>query len=117
MTNALLYIAIVLIWGTTWIAIKFQVGTVPIENSIFYRFLAASIVMFLFLIVSKRLHRLSLIDHLFCLLQGACLFCFNFYFFYIASVHLESGLLSVIFSIATIFNVINNRLWYKVIPS
>ena len=118
MTNALFYILIVFIWGTTWIAIKFQTGGVPVENSVFYRFFGAAVLMFMYLLLTKRLHRIRLIDHLYCALQGACLFCFNFYFFYIASdLQVESGLLSVIFSMATIFNVINNRLWHKVTPS
>ncbi len=74
--------------------------------------------MFVFLILSKRLRRLRPIDHVFCMLQGACLFGFNFYFFYIATdLNIETGLLSVIFSMATIFNMVNNRFWYKVVPS
>jgi drug/metabolite transporter (DMT)-like permease len=118
MKNALFYILIVFVWGTTWIAIKFQTGVVPVENSVFYRFFGAAILMFAFLLLTKRLHPIRPIDHLFCLFQGTCLFCFNFYFFYIASdLGVESGLLSVIFSMATIFNVINNRLWHKVVPS
>ena len=119
MKNAFFYAIIVFVWGTTWIAIKFQTeaGVVPVENSVFYRFFGAAVLMFVFLLATKRLHRLSLVDHLFCILQGACLFCFNFYFFYIASAHVESGLLSVIFSMVTIFNVINNRLWHKFTPS
>ncbi len=118
MKNAFFYALIVFVWGTTWIAIKFQTGEVPVENSIFYRFFGAAVLMFLFLLLTKRLQRLSPVDHLFCMLQGACLFCLNFYMFYIASeLKVESGLLSVIFSMATIFNVINNRLWHKVVPS
>jgi len=118
MKNTFFYAIIVFVWGTTWIAIKFQTGGIPVENSVFYRFFGAALLMFIFLLVTKRLHRMSFVDHLFCILQGACLFCFNFYFFYIASdLKVESGLLSVIFSMATIFNVINNRLWHKVIPS
>ena len=118
MKNVFFYALIVFVWGTTWIAIKFQTGEVPVENSVFYRFFGAAVLMFLFLLLTKRLHRLRLIDHLFCFLQGACLFCFNFYFFYIATdLGVESGLLSVIFSMATIFNVINNRLWHKFVPS
>lgn len=114
----LMYVGIVFIWGTTWIAIKFQTGVVPIENSIFYRFFGAAVLMFLYLLLTKRIYQLSLVDHLFCFLQGLCLFCFNFYLFYIATdLNVETGLLSVVFSMATIFNVINNRFWHKVIPS
>ena len=118
MKNAFFYALIVFVWGTTWIAIKFQTGEVPVENSIFYRFFGAAVLMFVYLLLTKRLHRLRPVDHLFCMLQGACLFGFNFYSFYVASdLNVESGLLSVIFSMATIFNVINNRLWHKFVPS
>ncbi len=34
MTNVLLYCAVVLIWGTTWIMIKYQLGVVPVEASV-----------------------------------------------------------------------------------
>ena len=118
MRNILFYVSLVFIWGTSWIAIKFQTGDVPVENSGFYRHFSAAILMFTFLIISKRLRRLRLIDHVFCMMQGACLFGFNFYFFYIATdLNIETGLLSVIFSMATIFNMLNNRFWYNVIPS
>lgn len=118
MINVLFYLLIVVLWGTTWIAITFQTGVVPVENSVFYRFFTAAVIMFIFLLITKRLQPLKLADHLFCMLQGACLFCLNFYFFYIAStLHVESGLLSVIFSMATIFNMLNNLLWHKFTPS
>ena len=118
MRNFLFYVSLVFIWGTSWIAIKFQTGEVPVENSGFYRHFSAAILMFVFLIISKRLRRLRPIDHLFCMMQGACLFGFNFYFFYIVTdLNIETGLLSVVFSMATIFNMVNNRFWYKVIPS
>lgn len=117
MKNAFFYISIVLIWGVTWIAIKFQTDLVAAENSVFYRFFGASALMLFFLYLTKKLHPLTLKDHAFCLLQGACLFGFNYYVYYIATQYLESGLLSVIFSTVTIFNVVNNRLWYKVVPS
>ena len=32
--NAFLYVLVVLIWGTTWIALKWQLGSVPIALSI-----------------------------------------------------------------------------------
>jgi len=118
MKNFIFYVSLVFIWGTSWIAIKFQTGEVPVENSGFYRHFSSAVLMFIFLILSKRLRRLRLIDHLFCVMQGACLFGFNFYFFYIATeLNIETGLLSVVFSMATIFNMINNRFWYKVVPS
>ena len=40
--NLFLYATVVLIWGTTWIAIYWQLGTVPPLASVFYRFALAS---------------------------------------------------------------------------
>lgn len=47
--NLSLYIVTVLIWGTTWIAIKWQLGSVPPPVSIAWRFWLASTVMFVLL--------------------------------------------------------------------
>lgn len=46
MSNGLLYVVTVLIWGTTWIAIEFQLGVVAPEVSVFYRYAAASLLLF-----------------------------------------------------------------------
>ena len=42
MTNLVLYVVTVLIWGTTWFAIEFQLGGVAIEVSLAYRYLLAA---------------------------------------------------------------------------
>lgn len=65
--NALLYLAVVLIWGTTWIAITLQQeGPVAIPVSIAYRFAISAAVMFAVLLLTRRLRRLAPRDHLFC---------------------------------------------------
>lgn len=110
--NLFLYLLVVLIWGTTWIAIVLQQGTVPVAVSIFWRFALASALLWLILWGSRRLKPLSLRDHGFCLLQGCCVFGFNFYCFYTASHSINSGLESVIFSMAVLFNAINARLFF-----
>ncbi len=43
--NALLYALVVVIWGTTWIAIFLQQGPVAAPVSIFWRFAVASVTM------------------------------------------------------------------------
>ena len=110
--NAILYAATVLIWGTTWIAISMQTGTVPVLVSVFYRFAIAAALMLLVLGVSKRLQRLGRSDHLFCLLQGMCVFGFNFVCFYTANAYINSGLESVLFSLAILFNALNGVLFF-----
>ena len=42
MTNTILYALTVLIWGSTWLAIEFQLGSVAPEASVLYRFLIAA---------------------------------------------------------------------------
>lgn len=69
--NALLYGLVVIIWGTTWIAIFLQQGPVPAPVSIFWRFAVASATMMVVLLALRRLRKLALRDHLFCMLQDA----------------------------------------------
>ena len=47
--NLSLYLLTVLIWGTTWIALKFQLGEVAIPLSIAYRFALAALVLFVWI--------------------------------------------------------------------
>jgi drug/metabolite transporter (DMT)-like permease len=115
--NALLYILVVVIWGTTWIAIYMQQGVVSVPVSIFWRFAVAAVVMLVVLLALGRLKRIGLKDHLFCVLQGACAFGFNFFCFYHAAAYISSGLESVIFSMAVLFNAFNNLLFFRKKPS
>ncbi|CNB64307.1 putative inner membrane protein [Yersinia frederiksenii] len=112
--NALLYFLVVLIWGTTWIAITLQQqGDVAITVSIFYRFTLAAGAMMLVLLLTRRLRPLAMRDHLFCVAQGFCVFAFNFYCFYHAAAYISSGLESVIFSMAVLFNAVNDMIFFR----
>jgi len=110
--NLFLYLLTVLIWGSTWIAIKLQLGVVAIPVSVFYRFALASVLMLAGLALLGRLQRLDRRGHLLCLGQGLCLFCLNFLCFYSATQWIPSGLVSVVFSAATIWNALNARLYF-----
>lgn len=110
MSTASLFIATVLIWGTTWIAIAAQVDDLAITVSIFYRFALASAVMLAGLAVFGRLRWPA--SWRFIVLQALCLFCLNFIGLYMATTLIPSGLVSVIFSLASIFNAINARLFF-----
>lgn len=110
--NIFLYILVVAIWGTTWIAIVMQQGTVTAPVSIFWRFALASLVMVVVMNGLKRLRPMNRQDHLYCVLQGCCVFCFNFWCFYEAATRINSGLESVIFSMAVLFNAVNSQLFF-----
>ncbi|HFP9404952.1 DMT family transporter [Raoultella planticola] len=114
--NAILYGLVVVIWGTTWIAIFLQQGPVSAPVSIFWRFAVASVTMLAILLATRRLRPLALRDHLFCVVQGCCVFCFNFWCFYTAAAHINTGLESVIFSMAVLFNAINGFIFFRQQP-
>ena len=116
MSTIFLFAATVVIWGTTWIAIALEVGEVPVVQSIFYRFALAAIVMLAGLGAMRRLERPT--SWRFVVVQALCLFCFNFIGLYNAAALIPSGLVSVIFSLASIFNSINARIFFgeKVSP-
>ena len=110
--NALLFAATVLIWGTTWIAISMQVGPVPVLVSVFYRFAVAALVLLAGLALAGRLRRPAARDWPWIGAQALCLFSMNFICFYAAAAYLPSGLISVIFSLATLFNAVNARIFF-----
>ncbi|WP_416422591.1 DMT family transporter [Pseudomonas sp. App30] len=110
--NLFLYLLTVLIWGTTWLALKLQLGVVAIPVSIVYRFALAALVLFAILLLSRRLQPMSRRGHLICLAQGLCLFCINFMCFLTASQWVPSGLVAVVFSTATLWNALNARVFF-----
>lgn len=110
--NLFLYVLTVVIWGTTWIALKLQLGVVAIPVSIVYRFALAALLLFVILLVSRRLQPMSRRAHGLCLAQGLCLFCVNFMCFLTASQWIPSGLIAVVFSTATLWNALNARVFF-----
>lgn len=115
--TAFYYALTVLIWGTTWIAIHNQLGIVPIEASVVYRFALAGAVMFLGLLAMGKLRAIPARQQPWVVLQALCLFSCNFICFYIATGYVPSGVVSVVFSAATIFNLINAFLFHGRRPS
>ena len=112
MTNLLLFSSTVLIWGTTWIAIALQVGPVPVLVSVFYRFALAALILAGGLALAGRLKVPSLRQQPFVVVQALSLFCCNFLCFYHAAAYVPSGLISVVFSLATVYNAVNARLFF-----
>lgn len=102
--NAALYAMVVLIWGTTWIALKWQLGVVPIALSIAYRFGLGALILFAWLAWRGELRRPRGRAAVWVAGQGICLFCLNFVCFLQASQTLASGLVAVVFSSATLWN-------------
>lgn len=113
MKNSLFYLLTVLIWGSTWIGIKFQLGSVHPMVSVGYRFALAAIILLGWCYLRKLPLKYNRLDHLFIMMQGICLFCLNYLLFYIAELHLTSGLAAVIFSTILLMNMVNGALFLK----
>jgi len=110
MPYQLLYLFTVLIWGSTWLAITFQLGVVDPIWSVAYRFALAAAVLMVFCLVTRRGLRFGLRDHGFMALQGTFLFCLNYILFYFSIEHVTSGLIAVIFSTIVFMNIVNGAM-------
>lgn len=100
-----LYAAVVLAWGLAWIVIHFQVGVVSPDVSVLWRFLIAGIIMLIVAAIRGDRLGYGLHDHLMFALLGLLMFSVNFLLFYHAAETLPSGLLSIVFSLASFINV------------
>lgn len=109
--DILLYAVVVLIWGTTWLAIKLQLGVVPPATSVAYRFAVAAVLMLAWCRYRRLPLRFSLRDHGFMALVGALMFSTNFVLFYFSEENLTSGLVALIFSMALLVNMLNGRIF------
>ncbi len=110
MPTSLIYAVVVLIWGTTWFVIRFQLGVVAPEISLVYRFALAAVCVFAFARLTGSPLRLSWREHRVVALQGATLFCLNYWMTYLSTQYLTSGLVAVLFTSIIFFNIVNGRL-------
>ncbi len=110
MTNWALYAAAVLIWGTTWFAIGFQLGVVGSEVSLAYRFLAASALLFAWCRMRRLPLRFDAAGHGHFLGMGAFLFGLNYLCAYAAQLYIASALNAMAFTAILWFNILNARI-------
>ncbi|OED34761.1 hypothetical protein AB833_31910 [Chromatiales bacterium (ex Bugula neritina AB1)] len=112
----LLLAVVVIAWGFSWYAIALQVGDVSPLVSIAWRFGLAGLTLLLWLLIRGRLALPPSCYRVRVALLGACLFCANFICFYHATRFIPSGLVSIVFAMATFFNVFNQWVWLKIKP-
>ena len=113
MKNFLFYTATVLIWGSTWIGIKFQLGVVEPVVSVGYRFALAALLLMLWCHFRRLPMRFTATQHLFIAMQGTFLFAVNYLLFYIAELYVASGLAAVIFSTILLMNMVNGAIFLR----
>ena len=111
MGNLFFYAVTILIWGSTWLAIKYQLGVVAPAFSIAYRFALAALFLLVWCLLTRRPMRFSLREHLFIALQGVMLFALNYLCFYLSELYITSGLAAVVFSTIVVMNLVNGRIF------
>lgn len=112
-----LYIVTVLIWGSTFLAIKMQLGEVAVEASLTYRFGIASILLLVWCAIRKLPMRFNLKEHGWMATQGLLLFAINYLVVYWASYDLNSGLIAVVYSTIVLMNIANSFIFFGKRPN
>jgi drug/metabolite transporter (DMT)-like permease len=114
MSNALLYAITVVIWGSTWLAIEFQLGVVPPEISVVYRYAGASLLLFAWSRIRGLRLAFGLRDHARFLLLGLLLFGLNYILTYRAQIYITSALTAIVFTSIVWMNIVNARVFFGV---
>lgn len=114
MTNPVLYLITVAIWGSTWLAIEFQLGVVPPEVSVFYRYALAAMILFGWCLARGLRMAFDVRAHLTFALLGLLLFGLNYIVSYHAQRYITSALMAIAFSMMVWMNIANARLFFGV---
>jgi drug/metabolite transporter (DMT)-like permease len=112
LSNLQLFVVAVAIWGSTWLAITYQLGKVAPEASVFYRFLLGSLLLFVFCIARGLPLRYKLREHLWIALLGVFMFSVSYIFVYYAEAHVVSGLVAVGYSASPLLALLGMRLFF-----
>jgi drug/metabolite transporter (DMT)-like permease len=107
--NWVLFLVPSLIWGTTWLVIKFQLGVVAPEVSVAWRFGIAGLLLLGFCVLRGVKLRASARDHASFVVLGVLQFGANYVLVYLAEQHLTSGLVSVLFVTLVFWNLLGAR--------
>ena len=93
------FLTCALIWGLTWIAIKYQIPYTDGSVAVFYRFVFSSIIMLIVCLVTKTHLKYTAATHLRFLMQGLFMFSCNFLLTYWASSMASSALIALTYEV------------------
>ena len=102
-----------LIWGSTWLVIRDQLGVVPPTWSVAYRFAAGAAAMFVWALITRAPLNIGRQGQGFALVFGLLQFVLNFNFIYRAENHITSGLVAVVFALLLVPNALLGSLFLK----
>ncbi len=105
------FVIITLIWGSTWLVIRDQLGIVPAGWSVTYRFVTATAALFGYALATRTSLRIGRRAWPLILLIGLCQFVVNFNLVYRAEAYVTSGLVAVIFALLLVPNAILARVF------
>ncbi|GLK77233.1 multidrug DMT transporter permease [Methylopila jiangsuensis] len=108
-----LYGVLALVWGTSWIALHLQLGVVSPEVSLVWRFALAAAIAFGLALARRETLRFPLRRHAGFLLAGVLMYSTNFVLFYHAGARVPSGLLAVVFALASPINLALGALIFR----
>ena len=100
-----------LIWGSTWIAIRYQLGDVPPSWSVTWRFTGAAIGMFAFVAFKRLPLMLDKRGLMVAAVMGCSVFSLNFQFIYRSEQYVTSGLVAVLFALLLVPNTVLARVF------
>ena len=98
------FIIFTLVWGSTWIVIRDQLGVVPAQWSVTYRFIIAAIAMAAWAKWQGQSLRLGPGGMIAASVIGVTQFCVNFNSVYLAEQFITSGLVATVFALLLIPN-------------
>ena len=113
MGNLRLFVACVAIWGSTWLAIKYQLGRVAPEASVSYRFFLASLLIACYCRIRKLPLAFQPSQHAWIALFGVLMFGVSYVFVYYAEEHVVSGLVAVGYSASPLLGALGMRLFFR----
>ncbi len=107
------FLIVALIWGSTWLVIKDQIGSVPPSWSVTWRFVTAAVGMGLLAVIRRESLRISATGLKIAALVGLMQFVLNFQFVYRAETHLTSGIVAVFFALLVVPNTLLAWITFK----
>lgn len=109
-----MFVGVVFVWGTSWILISLQLGDVDVAVSVLYRFAISAVVMFAIVLWRQKNAAIPKIyNQPFIVAIAVCMFSVNYILFYYSAYYITTGLMAVIFSLTTIFNCINAKIFFN----
>ena len=100
----------VAIWGTTWLAITYQLGSVAVEASVAYRFLLAAALLTAYCKLRRLPMSFTVAEHAVLALLGFLMYSIGYLFVYRAEMHVASGLVAVGYSASPLLAMFGMRI-------